>query len=917
MYVTCRDSRRFWDRWWRSDYRRRHRTGTEGDACSILGEGTQVDKRYEVFCLADPLFYDSTSRVQEERLGFEFTRRPVPVGWERTELADWLVHRPVGVRLPSQGWKVHVSACLDNADQVLDTVGDYCLQRLISFKFLRSRDTLLLANAKYAHRGSSGKFITIYPADEEQLEAVLSELGEALEGGRGPYILSDLRWANGPLYVRYGGFAERHCVSETGALVLAIEDPNGKLVPDRRETTFRVPAWATLPAFLEPHLVARNSVKVDSLPYRIERALHFSNGGGLYTGRDIQTDAQVVLKEARPYAGLDVDGTDAVTRLRREQEILERLAGLDVVPAVHGSFTLGEHHFLALEFVDARPLRKAIVERYPLVQLKTDEQAVAEYTSWALDVQDKLEQAVAALHDRGVVIGDLHPYNVLLRPDDRVVLIDFEVAAHVEEGRRQTLASPGFAAPRDYTGFDIDRYALACMRMFLFLPLTTLFALDRAKANDFAAVISELFPVPASFLDEAVQVITGGTQARSGDMSRRLPRLDPERDGWESIRESLTGAILASATPDRDDRLFPGDIEQFDTGGLNIAHGAAGVLYALAVTGAGRYPDHEEWMLRQAVHPTAGTTRVGFYDGLHGVAYVLDHLGHRAEALKVLDICETEVDGKWDRLSLDLRSGLAGIGLNLAHFAEITGDPSLWQNALRVADIVADRLGDKDAFGEVSGGTNSRAGLMHGSAGIAMLFLHLYEQVGQPLLLDLAQTALRQDLRRCVVRADGSMEVNEGWRTMPYLADGSVGVGLVLDHYLAHRHDEQFTEAAAAIRRAAQSPFYIEPGLFHGRAGMILHLSHGYPTGTAARNGTVTAHIRRLGWHAINYQGYPAFPGEELLRLSMDLATGNAGVLLAVGAALHPEPVHLPFLAAPLSVPAEAGPSRQFMKGGE
>ena len=49
----------------------------------------------------------------------------------------------------------------------------------------------------------------------------------------------------------------------------------------------------------------------------------------------------------------------------------------------------------------------------------------------------------------------------------------------------------------------------------------------------------------------------------------------------------------------------------------------------------------------------------------------------------------------------------------------------------------------------------------------------------------------------------------------------------------------------------------------------------------------------------MTYQGNLAFPGEELLRLSMDLATGTAGVLLALGAALHDEPVGLPFLPAP------------------
>jgi tRNA A-37 threonylcarbamoyl transferase component Bud32 len=864
-----------------------------------------VDKRYEVFCLADPFFYDATKQVQDERVAFELTGRPVPPGWERAELEDWLVYRPSDLSFPAQGWKIHASACLDNAEKVLTTVWEYCFQHRLPFKFLRDLNTLLLANAKYGHRGSSGKFVTIYPSDETQLEVVLTELGAALAGSKGPYILSDLRWGEGPLYVRYGGFTERQCLSETGSLVPAIEDPDGRLVPDRREPTFRPPKWVSLPAFLQPHLAARNSVKVDGLPYRIERVLHFSNGGGLYAGRDVHTDAQVVLKEARPHAGLDMDGTDAVTRLRREHEILGRLAGLDVVPEVYGCFSVGEHQFLAMEFLDTTPLRSAIVDRYPLLGHEIDERAVAEYTSWALGIQQKVERAVAAVHDRGVVIGDLHPYNVLLRPDGRVALIDFEVAAQVEEGRRQTLANPGFAAPRGYTGVDIDRYALACMRLFLFLPLTALFALDRGKAHDFAEVIAGLFPVPAAFLDEAVRVITGQARPTAGKKPRRLAQLNPDLESWESIRASLAGAILASATPDRDDRLFPGDIEQFETGGLNVAHGAAGVLYALAVTGAGRYPDHEEWLLRRALHPTPGTTRLGLYDGLHGVAYVLEHLGHRAEALKVLDICQTEVDGKWERLGLDLRGGLAGIGLNLAHFAKITGDPAVRENALRVAGIVADRLGEEDSVGEVSGGKHPHAGLMAGSSGIALLFLHLYDQLNEPSLLDLARTALNQDLRRCVTRDDdASMQVNEGWRTMPYLADGSVGIGLVLDHYLAHRPDERFATAAEALRRAAASPFYVEPGLFHGRAGMILHLSHGHPTGTGARDTVVAAHIRRLAWHAIDYQGYPAFPGEELLRLSMDLATGNAGVLLAVGAALHPEPVHLPFLAPHRSVSA-------------
>jgi hypothetical protein len=62
----------------------------------------------------------------------------------------------------------------------------------------------------------------------------------------------------------------------------------------------------------------------------------------------------------------------------------------------------------------------------------------------------------------------------------------------------------------------------------------------------------------------------------------------------------------------------------------------------------------------------------------------------------------------------------------------------------------------------------------------------------------------------------------------------------------------------------------------------------------AAPGPGIAAQVRRLAWHAIGYRGGIAFPGETLFRLSMDLATGTAGVLLALAAALSPEGGGLP-----------------------
>jgi tRNA A-37 threonylcarbamoyl transferase component Bud32 len=859
-----------------------------------------MDDAYEMYCLTDPLFYDSFIQKDAADRDFQVAHGDVPEGWERATSGDWLMYVPQDAVIPAQGWKIHASACMDNAAEVLDVIWAFCIARRLPFKFIRSQDLFFLRNQKYSPRGASGKFVTMYPADDAQLEIVLTQLDAALGGQAGPYILSDLRWSAGPLFVRYGGFTERYCVGAGGKLELALEDATGELVPDRRGTTFEVPAWITLPQFLAPHLEARNSTTVTDLPYRIERALHFSNGGGVYAATHLPTGDDVVLKEGRPHAGLAADRADAVARLGRERDMLERLAGLDVVPALRDYFTLGEHHFLVEDFVEGATLNSQIVKRYPVGLLGAgDEAAAAEYAAWALEMCARVEAAVAQVHEREVVLGDFSAGNVLVRDDGSVVLIDLEVATLASEQRHQTLATSAFMPPASQTGLAVDRYALACLRLFFFLPqLTALLRLDVGKARGLATSIAEAFPVPAEFLAGAVRVIAAvqETDPEAAPPGRPL-RLVPQARAWRSTRDSMAVAILASATPARQDRLFPGDPRQFANGGsgLGLAFGAAGVLYALHATGAVRSPEHEQWLVQRATNPASGTP-LGLYDGLLGVAYVLDRLERHDDARAVLEICVDALGDQRDELGLDLSSGLAGIGLTLAHFAERTDDAGLWDAVWEIADLVAERLGDADSVAETSGGTKPYAGLLRGSSGPALLFLRLHERRPDRGLLDLAATAIRQDLRRCVPDRYGALHVNEEWRTLPYISDGSVGIGFVVDDYLAYRDDEQFADAAPKIRRAAENGFYALSGLYSGRAGMILYRSRGLAPGSGCEEPIVAAHVRRLDWHAMSYRGHLAFPGNQLLRLSMDLATGTAGVLLALGAALHDEPVHLPFL---------------------
>jgi serine/threonine protein kinase len=857
-----------------------------------------VDRRYEWFCLGDRLFYESPTLWRGAETDFAAARRGLPAEWESSQSGDWLVLRVRDASLPSQGWKIHASGTLDEAASVIDAVWAYCVARNITFKFVRSRRLLFIRNSKSADRWSSGKLATIYPADEAALEQILAELGTILANKRGPYILTDLRIGQGPLYVRYGGFVLQHGVDAKGKTFAAIEDAEGRLVPDRRDALFAVPDWVKLPPCLEPHMSARSSATLDQIPYEITKALHFSNGGGVYLGVDRRSGEKIVLKEGRPFAGLSADGADAVARLSRERDALMRLDGLGITPDVRDFFVLEGHHFLVEDFIEGKTLNALFADEYPLIRSAPSQETLAQYASWVVDTCGRVERAVEAIHQRGICIRDLHPRNIIIRPDGEIALVDLEAATDADSETGSSLGAPGFAAPPDRRGFSIDNYALASLRLFLFLPLTSLIPLNPEKALDLGNAIPQLFPVETHFISDAVATIVrhqgppparGASTVRATDL-RSLP------ETWFEARDSMVRAIMSTATPDREDRLFPGDVEQSGPcGGLNLAFGAAGVLYALNEVGADRNEEHEEWMLKR-VKKTSGDVPLGFYNGLHGVAYALDRLGRRGDALDVLDRCVNRANAGWQSYQSDLFGGLAGIALTLLYFAQVTRDASFLRLAIEAAGIVAGRLRNDDANSAISGGDHPYAGLMRGLSGTALLFLRLYEETGDTCWLDRAGLALRQDLRRCVRSSDGALHVNEGWRLMPYLADGSAGVGFVLDQYLTYRSDESFAEALAAIQRAAEAPFYIHSGLFQGRAGMILFLARASRRVGSETSSTVAEQTRRLAWHALDYRGNLAFPGDQIRRLSMDFASGTAGVMFAMGFALGAHNMSLPFL---------------------
>jgi hypothetical protein len=851
-----------------------------------------VDARYHRFARAHAVFYDDPARVPPINRGRFAPAADVDwTGWTSHDDGHWNGWFPTDRTLPEQGWKIHVSATPSVADEVLRQVSRYCHAQSLAFKHVTDRAVLFATNAKDADRASGGKFITVYPPDDATLRRTLDDLDDAVGGLPGPYVLSDLRWRQGPLSVRYGAFVHRSIVGEDGAEVLALRHPDGHLVEDVREPGFVPPAWVTLPAFLQEQREALGTLEPPAGFPRILGVMHYSNAGGVYDAEDAETGERIVLKEARPHTGITPDGRDAVARLQDEEATLRALEGRPVV-SVRGAFSLHGHRFLLLERAEGVAVQAAVTPRSPLIRAHRTPADYIEYGRWAVEVTDAVADAVAAVHDAGLSHGDVHPGNAMLDDDGRITLLDLEMAGGIDDAAAVAFGVPGFSIRDGRDRRAGDLYGVACIRLFVFFPLTSLFALDPLKAEDLLAAAAATFALDDEWIERVRRDLALPAPPATTDPVRAA-RIDDAVRRWDVHDEAairlLQAEVLAeldaSAEPGRTDRLWPGDPRQFQEDGTGLAYGAGGVVYARAVTGA--VPDERAlaWMdaaMRRPEDPRR-PHRAGLWDGLAGVAWLQRRLGRHERA----DEAVTRLRGTdLSSLGTDLYGGLPGVGLVLLDESE--ADPTLLVEALEISDVLRER---HDARPPLAVEPHDRrvatgaGGLLRGATGTALFALRLYEATGDREHLRLAEDALAYDLAHCFTADDGSLQLNEGWRLMPYLGSGSAGIGVVAAQLIAHSHTpDRWAEALDGIRTAALTDFAIESGVFQGRSGLILFLAALRQLGqsTPRADEALAHHVAELRLHALRRPDGIAFPGQGLLRVSCDLATGSAGVLLAL-----------------------------------
>lgn len=144
------------------------------------------------------------------------------------------------------------------------------------------------------------------------------------------------------------------------------------------------------------------------------------------------------------------------------------------LPAFFGSDTDGDVPWIAVEFIEGKPL-DAVLTEGTLPDGRLMPRDTVGRVTFTRDVGIAIAEALAYTHRRGIVHRDIKPENVLCSGDGRFVVIDFGIARDAR-GRRHTREdmpspmTPEYASPEQLESrvdesleTALDAYALGCI----------------------------------------------------------------------------------------------------------------------------------------------------------------------------------------------------------------------------------------------------------------------------------------------------------------------------------------------------------------------------------------------------------------------------------------------------------------------
>ncbi|WP_248488853.1 protein kinase/lanthionine synthetase C family protein [Tsukamurella sp. PLM1] len=722
-----------------------------------------------------------------------------------------------------------------------------------------------------------------------------------LKGYSGPEILSDARWRDSPVFIRYGAFRQRTAIVSGEETAVIKDEDTLEDVPDRRVPYFISPPSSRIPTVLTDAIQRRTSgdtVSRAEFPYTVLSALHFANSGGVYLAqRNESSSGACVLKEGRSHVAVDPNtGEDAADRLLNEFNTLRNLTEIPGIVNAHNTFMVNGHRFAELEFVEGVTLYEWVAQNFPFS--KTVE--VETYTRRCLAIAKKISEIVLHAHAAGCALVDIQPRNIMISEADghsvsaaapAVTLIDLELAHFymgAREGKRRFIGTPGFVSDLD-SAFDPrqrDGYSVVRSVIHMFHPVTPLCSLSDTIWEGQKRFIDETFGSRAVDAIQSIDEEFGSPLLKSVAHARR----SPVRSAWvgvlstpERTRNGLVEGILRSRASSREKGVFPGSPVMYESalGAWSVGYGTAGVMLMLdraaPSTRRNRVFAAE---LEQLEVQYRACEDFSLLTGRSGLACALSEFGAPEDSVSALVAGSASAAGRFNRYGL--ADGAGGIAAALASLCLNGGETPLSEAEAMAANLTSGPIVDRALEGPL--------GLFDGMAGLAVgvLLLSLCPGVDADALRSSGKALIDAAVDALVEAPDGSLQVRFRGALYPYLGSGSAGVGVavaVMHQLTGEPLTAHHVHVLHRIRQACDVRSCLYPGLLKGMSGLLV--AERMFTELLGPPRTAMNPLELLAPFLFHSPSGLLSSGDGGRRLAVDYAHGAAGLLPALANSTH------------------------------
>jgi serine/threonine protein kinase len=269
--------------------------------------------------------------------------------------------------------------------------------------------------------------------------------------------------------------------------------------------------------------------------------------GRVHVAHDRELDREVALKVLQPTAG---DAVDLQERLLQEARILARLEHPGIVPVHDVGTTDDGRVFYTMKRVRGRSLEEVLAGGGSLAEL--------------LRVFERVGEAVAFAHARGVVHRDLKPANVMVGEFGEVLVLDWGVAKVLGEAAAEgatllqrpgaappgatlpgtVLGTPGWMAPEQAAG-ALDRVGPRSDVYALGRILEAMLEAAGRRPRRLAAVVARAtHPDPERRYASSEDLVADVRRWRDGEVPRAYAEPWYERIGRFAARHRVALALL-------------------------------------------------------------------------------------------------------------------------------------------------------------------------------------------------------------------------------------------------------------------------------------------------------------------------------------------------------------------------------------